>query len=114
VLLDEGASVDGQEDIFEYDCLACGHSNLIVPLMIETLNNAYDYDPRDGEWPSIEPCFECDHDTFMISEQHCLWCGAELEYTECFLCEEALGQEDQDNGGLCGYHAHMYEKAMRD
>lgn len=112
--LDEGCSVESQEDSFKYVCVACGHSDLIVPLMIETLNNAYDYDPRDGDEPSVERCFECDHETFMIYDQECLWCGAELDYTECSLCEEALGQGDQDNGGLCGYHAHMHEKAMRD
>jgi hypothetical protein len=113
-LLDEGCSVENQERSFNYVCMACGYSDLIVPLMIETLNNAYDYDPRSGEEPSIEQCLECDHGTFMIYDQNCLWCDAELDYTECGLCEDSLGQEDQDNGGLCGYHAHLQEKFMRD
>jgi hypothetical protein len=112
--LDMGASVERDEATFEYRCLACGNTDLIAPLIIDTLNKAHDYDPRDGEEPSIESCLECGHETFMIYEQNCLWCKAELEYTECWVCEEGLRQDDQHNDGLCGYHAHTYEKAMRD
>lgn len=112
--LDEGCNVTHQEDTFEYVCLTCSHSDLIVPLMIETLDNAHFCDPRNGDEPSIEDCLECDHATFIISDQCCLWCEAELDDKECWACGEALGQYDQDNDGLCGYHAHTYEKAMRD
>jgi hypothetical protein len=87
---------------------------MIGPLMIKELNAAYDYDPRDGGEPEIEECNECGRDTFVISEQHCLWCPAELDYPECTVCEEPLRQEDQCNGGLCGYHLHVHEKMMRD
>ncbi|MGF6095744.1 hypothetical protein [Pseudomonas sp. 18175] len=114
LFIDDGASVERDEDTFEYLCLACGNTDLIVPLIVETLNKAHDYDPRDGEEPSVEDCIECGHGTFVIYEQNCLWCKTELEYTECWICEEGLGQSDQDNGGLCSYHAHTYEKAMRE
>jgi hypothetical protein len=112
--IEGGASVESQDKSFEYICVACGHSDLIAPLMIKALNDAYDYDPRDGGEPGVEDCNGCDRSTFLIHEQHCLWCGAELDYTECSVCEEALGQGDQDNGGLCGYHAHVFDKVMRD
>lgn len=112
--IDEGASIENQDDTFRYVCVACGHSDLIGPLMVKELNDADDYDPRDGGEADVEECNACGRSTFVISEQHCLWCGAELDYPECTLCEEPLRQEDQSNGGLCGYHLHAYEKVMRD
>lgn len=53
-------------------------------------------------------------DAFVISEGHCFWCQAELEHSKCEFCGEPLRQDDQDNNGLCGYHAHKMEKAMRE
>jgi hypothetical protein len=111
---EEGVGVDGQDDSFRYVCVACGHADLVGPLMVKELNDAYDYDPRDGGEPGVEECSQCGRDTFVISEQRCHWCGAELDYPECTVCEEPLTQGDQDNGGLCGYHLHVYEKMMRD
>lgn len=112
--MEEDASVENQDDTFRYVCVACGYSDLIGPLMVKELNDANDYDPRDGGEADVEDCNTCGRSTFVISEQCCLWCGAELDYTECSFCEEPLRQEDQANGGLCGYHAHVFEKVMRD
>ncbi|MEB0042645.1 hypothetical protein [Pseudomonas sp. MH10] len=112
--LDAADTVESNDDIFQATCMACGHTTLIAPLMIDALERAHSYDPRDGEEPSVESCNLCSRDTFLIDEQSCLWCAAELEYTECEICDEGLRQEDQDNDGLCSYHAHSYEKFMRD
>lgn len=112
--IESAASVESEDESFKYVCVACGHSDLIAPLMTEALNDAYDYDPRDGGEPGVEVCYDCDRSAFLIHEQHCLWCRAELDHKKCSACEEALGQDDQDNGGLCGYHAHTLSKAMRD
>jgi len=112
--IDSGSTVEGQEKSFKYVCVACGHSDLIAPLLISVLNEAYDYDPRDGGEPGVERCYCCRRSTFFIEEQHCLWCGAELDYKRCSLCEEPLKQDDQDNGGYCGYHSHLLDKVMRD
>lgn len=112
--IEKGASVEGQDDFFKYVCMACGHADLIGPLMVKELNDFHDYDPRDGGEPNVEECNQCGRDTFIVVEQHCLWCGAELDYPECTVCEEPLCQDDQHNGGLCSYHAHVYEKIMRD
>lgn len=111
--VDEGLSVGSDDNRFRYVCVGCGYSDRIGPLMEKQLYAAYDYDARDGGEPGVETCEECHHDTFVINEQHCLWCEAELDYPVCKICEEALGQDDQFNGGLCGYHHHMMEK-MRD
>jgi hypothetical protein len=112
--IEEGMSVEWHDDAFRYHCIACSHSDLIGPAMLKKLDDAYHYDPRDGGEPDIETCNECRRDTFLIGEQHCVWCRAELDYPECVVCEEALRQDDQFNGGLCGYHNHMHEKFMRD
>lgn len=112
--MDAGESVERSEDTFRYICEACGQTGLIAPLMVSVLNDAYDYDYRDGGEPGVEECYQCKHDTFVIGDQQCLWCGAELDYPKCTVCNEPLGQDDQDNNGLCGYHMHMFEKAMRD
>lgn len=112
--VDEAMSVERHDDQFKYVCVGCGHSDLIAPLMLKNLNEAYDYDPRDGGEPGIESCNSCQRDTFVINDQRCLWCGAQLDYLECIVCEEPLGQGDQYNSGLCGYHSHVHEKLMRD
>lgn len=112
--IEEEASIENQDDTFKYVCVACGYTGLIGQLMIEELNDYYEYDPRDGSEANVEKCNECNRSTFVISEQHCLWCGVELHYPVCTFCEEPLRQDDQCNGGLCGYHLHVYEKVMRD
>lgn len=112
--LDAGDSVESDDHHFCARCIACGHSELIVPLMMRALDKAHFYDPRDGSEPTLESCYQCRRHAFVIDEQTCLWCAAELEYTECEVCEEPLRQEDQDNGGYCSPHAHAYEKHMED
>jgi hypothetical protein len=112
--IDAGESVAHADQEFRFSCVGCGHSGLIAPRLIKALNKAYDYDHRDGGEPGVEECMECQRDTFIIQEQCCSWCDATLDYTKCKFCSEPLRQDDQHNGGLCGYHAHMMEKAMRD
>ncbi|WP_050713336.1 hypothetical protein [Halomonas sp. R57-5] len=112
--LDAGDTVEYNDDRFQTTCIACGYTVLIAPLMIVALERAHSYDPRDGDEPSLEGCNQCGRRTFLIHEQSCLWCAAELEYSECEICEENLTQADQDSGGLCSNHAHAYEKFMRE
>ncbi|MBF7143264.1 hypothetical protein HBH25_11975 [Pseudomonas sp. hsmgli-8] len=106
--------VDRDEEQFEYVCHACNDRGLIAPLLIETLNDAHFGDYSSGEEPEVESCDQCDHSTFVVSEQACLWCGSSLAHTACFICNEGLGQEDVGNGGLCSYHAHHVAKVMRE
>lgn len=112
--LEKGESVEFDEEKFRYDCLVCGNSGLAAQLLINTLYETHYFDPRDGDEALIETCNECVHETFVNFEQKCLWCGGELEYKECSLCEAPLNQDDQINDGLCGDCNYQYEKAMRD
>lgn len=101
--LDQGLTVE--DDQFRYACVACGHTDKIVPLMIGKLDQELnEYNPLDGPGPFIEECHQCGHYTFVVEEGECDWCGAELDYPECEVCGEALRQDDQDNRGLCSYH----------
>ncbi|HDS5694118.1 TPA: hypothetical protein QHW38_003587 [Escherichia coli] len=108
--LDNGFSVEDDDDKFKYLCLACGYSDVIAPLLIEALNDEHAYDWGSGEESNIELCCQCDRETFLIAEQLCVWCGAELEHEECAVCHKGLTQFDQDNHGLCDYHAYIVGK----
>ncbi|BEO51078.1 hypothetical protein SMQE21_10180 [Serratia marcescens] len=108
--IDENLTVENDENKFRYRCLSCSHSDHIVPLLYEAFRLENDFDPRDGDEPTHENCHQCGHDTFLILEQHCAWCEATLDYEQCSICGEHLGQDDQVNDGLCGYHNHMSSK----
>ncbi|UVN46256.1 hypothetical protein [Pseudomonas mosselii] len=112
--LEVGDSVESDDDRFEAVCVACGHSFVIATEMIQLLEHAHSYDPRDGSEATLERCHQCDRETFVLEDQRCLWCAAELEYIQCEVCEEPLGQDDQWNGGMCSYHAYAHERFMRD
>lgn len=111
--IDQGLTVEN--GLFRYVCMACGHTDEIVPLMIGEMDRMLnDYNPFNGGEPDIEECYQCNHDTFIIHEGRCDWCGAELDHPECDVCGESLRQDDQDNGGLCSYHHYQFEKVMRE
>lgn len=101
--LEEGLTVEDFESEFKYLCIACGNINLFTPLLMQVFDHEFFYWPPDGDEPTIEQCSCCQHDTFVIAEQKCRWCGYDLDYTECYLCSTELVQDDQDNGGLCSY-----------
>ncbi|EMH4138512.1 hypothetical protein PTR36_06295 [Serratia bockelmannii] len=105
--IDSNLTVVDDEDGFRYRCLSCSYSDLIVPQLYEALHLENYFDPRDGGEPAHETCYQCGRDTFLIFEQCCVWCEATLDYEQCTICEERLGQDDQENNGLCGYHSHM-------
>ncbi|EOC1425196.1 hypothetical protein ACI1AD_000328 [Cronobacter dublinensis] len=109
--LENDLTVENDDDKFRYRCLLCGHSDLIAPLLYEAFCDRNDFDPRSGGEPIYEVCCQCKHDTFLIIEQQCAWCGATLDYPICTACGDSLNQDDQDNDGLCGYHNHMLHKS---
>lgn len=108
--LEDEYSVERDEEKFNYQCISCGHIDLIAPVLMGAFETKFFYWPPDGDEPTYEACYFCHHDTFVISEQACRWCEYSLDYTECSLCGEALMQDDQDNDGLCGYCYHMAHK----
>lgn len=108
--IEDGFTVENDEDQFEYVCVACGFVDCFAPRLIDSFESAFFYWPPDGEDPTYELCYSCDHHTFVISEQACRWCGGELDYSQCKLCDAHLNQDDQDNDGYCGYCTYKMSK----
>ncbi|MGJ7249572.1 hypothetical protein [Morganella morganii] len=108
--IDSGDKVYLDEEEFKYDCISCGYSDLIVPLLISKLESEFFYWLPNGDEPNYELCLNCNHDTFILREQRCRWCGYELEYTNCKLCDIFLNQDDQNNMGVCGYCNNLMHK----
>ncbi|RJT16264.1 hypothetical protein [Rahnella inusitata] len=112
--LDLNISVEHNEDQFRYRCVNCGYADLIAPELLHAIYVTNYQDSRDGSEPTLEHCYQCNHDTFLILEQKCAWCDAELEYNACEMCGQALTQEEQINGGLCSADEYSREKFMRE
>jgi len=108
--IENGDLVEQDEESFEYLCLACGEKDLISPLIMDSFEREFFFWPPNGDEPTYERCYQCNHDTFVIGEQLCRWCNYTLEETECSICEEPLNQDDQDNNGMCSYHYHQWQK----
>lgn len=108
--IDDGFTVANDETKFKYRCISCGYIDVIAPLLFQALHEDNPYDPRSGEESSIELCYECGYETFLIHDQHCAWCSATLEFNECSTCGNSLEQDEQDNDGLCGYHYNVATK----
>ncbi|EPR0410232.1 hypothetical protein L2X83_01375 [Enterobacter asburiae] len=108
--LDQGFTVESDEEHFEYVCVSCGFVDYFVPRLIDSFKSAFFYWPPDGEDPTYEQCDSCNHETFLLSEQACRWCEAVLDYKQCKLCDAHLDQNDQINDGYCGYCTYKLSK----
>lgn len=108
--LEEGQTVEFDEVSFEYTCVACKFKDVFAPRLIDSFEHAFFYWPPDGDEPTYETCYSCNHDTFVIAEESCRWCGNELDYTQCEICHVGLNQDDQINDGLCGYCTYKLSK----
>lgn len=79
--MEEGFTVESNENEFECICVSCGFIDVFAPRLIDSFEDAHFYWPPDGDEPTYEFCYCCDHDTFVINEQTCRWCDNELDYT---------------------------------
>lgn len=97
----------------EFECIMCGHlsefSEIVEPACAKLFfADTYIAMTEGGDSP-IDTCHECGRETFVLEEGQCAACLATLSYKTCF-CGETLGPGDQDNNGLCGYHAYQAGK----
>ena len=46
---------------------------------------------------------------YSLKDELCLRCGYKRQYLECD-CGDNIGLEEQDYGGLCGYHYHQLHR----
>lgn len=108
--VEDGLTVENDEGDFQCFCISCGFVDTFAPRLIDSFERAFFYWPPDGDEPTYEQCYSCNHHTFVISEQNCRWCNEELAYTECKICHVVLAQDDQINDGLCGYCTYKLDK----
>jgi hypothetical protein len=98
----------------ELQCMSCGEFHLFENLVEKAAHDCYFSEMylamTDGGDPPLATCHECSRETFLVQEQVCMACGGKLYYAECALCGEGLSVDEQDLGGLCGYHHHMANK----
>lgn len=95
-------------------CTSCGECHLFEDLAENAAHTCYFSDMylamTEGGEPPLVTCHECIRETFLVEEGVCIACGAELHYTACAVCGEGLSVDEQDLGGLCGYHHHVASK----
>lgn len=104
---------DSYPDV-ELVCDACGEEPSATGLVMEALQDEYAGDRYEaGKGGGDDPlgiCPECGEDAYLVAEDQCMVCLESKSYDECIRCTEPLGLDEQDNGGFCGYCAHMADK----
>jgi transcription elongation factor Elf1 len=96
-----------------FECRVCGLQEELRDAMPRALKDAYSSYQRtkdSGEAP-VGLCPTCQADAFHVDTDMCLVCGEGRAYDECERCSSTLSLDEQDSGGLCGYCAHMADKA---
>jgi hypothetical protein len=98
----------------EFSCKSCGHEAELAEMVEAALEEHFSVEMymsvKDGGDRPLGTCWECGRETFVIQEDMCAACGVTLEYHRCAVCHTALGPEDQEYGGVCGYHHHQLSK----
>lgn len=98
----------------QFICTACGELSDFEDVIEDATADAFSADAyiamTDGGDPPLSQCHECARFTFHMESSTCLVCNGELEFTQSGVCGEGLGPDDQDNGGLCGYHKWQAER----
>lgn len=98
----------------EIRCISCGQESLFDDVIEAAVGDFFEWDTyvamTDGGDQPVATCHECGKETFILDEGKCVACEGELEFTECAICGEGLGPDDQDNNGLCGYHSWQAQK----
>ncbi|WP_433704452.1 hypothetical protein [Paraburkholderia sacchari] len=106
---------DVPQDELEFKCTVCGEEFELVDLLEKALSEHFAYEiydaAKEGGEPPIGTCWECGKETYVFAEEACIACGATPEHEECAVCGAGLGPDEQDLGGLCGYH---YNQARND
>jgi len=92
-----------------FSCRSCGCEVACEEFVEGALRRHYPHDEyravHDNVSDPLDTCPECGNLTYVAERQGCSFCGYELDYTECMVCGEELRLDDQDNGGVCSYHA---------
>ncbi len=63
----------------------------------------------DGNTIPVISCPECGNETYIYSEEQCLFCGASFEHT-CSSCHLEIVPEELDGSGFWGWCSHRMSK----
>jgi hypothetical protein len=99
-----------------FRCTACGQTADVETLVLHVLDEVYGADAyiaaKDGGDPPVEDCPECGLESYVVERGACALCEFSVpKGADCAICGEPLTAHDYaENGGLCGYHAHVAER----
>jgi hypothetical protein len=96
-------------------CRACGTSSEYSELVEQAVGESFFAEHylamTDGDDPPVDDCNECGRATYVRALGYCVACGRALRHTQCARCHNALGAQEQEFHGLCGY---CYQLAHKD
>jgi hypothetical protein len=97
----------------QFTCTICGHIDYYTKIIDKIIDDKFipsQSDIKDGADSPITTCHICGNDSFLLTDNVCLSCGAKLEYLECNICGNMLSPFEQEFNGLCSYHYHLFTK----
>ncbi|MQV12177.1 hypothetical protein GHL01_00260 [Sinorhizobium meliloti] len=103
-----------------FACRACGDDQFdsgdcMEAALAEEAAGLFYIAMTDGGEPPIAMCFECGRTTYMIDAGECVACDASAPGS-CSACGDPINVNDYnpDYPGLCGYHAHQWQRVERE
>ena len=94
-------------------CKSCQSEYEYEAIVEEAINKYFSFEKylsfTDGNTVPVINCPECGNETYVYSEEQCLYCGSSFEHT-CGRCGTEIIPEEIDGTGFCGWCAHMMSK----
>ncbi len=69
---------------------------------------------KNGAEVPYESCPDCQKNTFVRTENSCVYCQYEKTYQCCSRCDRDLDIDEQDFAGRCGYCQRIWEKIQAE
>lgn len=96
-------------------CKSCDFNFFFGDVVEQCLAGEAYYAIKDGGESPYENCPECNHSTFIHSEELCILCGYKMEHICCEICAEPLNIEEQYyNGNWCSNCQYKWENMKEE
>lgn len=99
-------------------CLSCNREFMFYENVNTIMEKGYEYENyrryKDIGETEIVECPSCRKYSYSRSEEKCLLCGYEKEYSNCWRCGNPLDIEEQIHEGLCDSCAYYKEKLSEE
>lgn len=94
-------------------CKSCQSEYEYEAIVEEAITKYFSFEKylsfTDGNTIPVINCPECGNETYVYSEEQCLFCGTSFEHT-CGRCGTEIMPEEIDGSGFCGWCSHMMSK----